>query len=67
MGKHYIPGPGQLCSFSDDHVLISSLSVDTEQAEDDSLHQDPLPSSVLPVASEDPSDDPLSDIFSRLL
>jgi hypothetical protein len=67
MGKYYFPGLGQLCSFSDDHGLISSLSVNTELAEDDSLHQSPLPSSASPVASEDPSDDPLSDIFSRLL
>jgi hypothetical protein len=67
MGKHYFQGLGQLCSFSDDHGLTSSLSVDTEQAEDDTLHQSPSPSSALPVASEDPYDDPLSDIFSRLL
>jgi hypothetical protein len=52
---------------SDDLVLISSLVVDTEQPEENSLHQILSPSSASPAASADPSDDPLNDIFSRLL
>lgn len=52
---------------SDDLVLISSLAVDTEQLEENLSHQTLSPSLASPAASADPSDDPLNDIFSRLL
>lgn len=43
-----------------------SFSVDTEQPANDVLHQPLSQNSPSPVASEDPSDSLLNDIFSRL-
>lgn len=42
------------------------LAVDTEQPANADLHQHRLPSSPSSAASEDPSNNPLNDIFSRL-
>jgi hypothetical protein len=68
MGKHYLPGLRPLVySFSDDHVLISSVSVDIEQPENEDSSPSLSQSSPSSAASEDPSDNHLNDIFSRLL
>lgn len=67
MGKHYLLWSVTICIISLTWtLLISDLSVDAEQQGNDDLRPPHLPSSLSPAASEDPSDNPLNDIFSIL-